>query len=80
MSGVNDGIVMNDDNPVARRVHVQLYSVGPELDGALERGKGVLGMSLMRPPVRDPLGRVVASTWPQAFLPVVVLCSMSAKL
>jgi hypothetical protein len=61
-------------------VHVQLYSIGPELDGALERGERVLGMRLVGPPVSNPLGRVVASTCGQAFLPVVALCSMSAKL
>jgi len=77
---VNDGIVVNDDNPVQRCVHVQLYPIGPKLDGPLERGNGVLWVSLVRPPVRDPLGRAVASTCVQAFLPVVALCSMSAKL
>jgi hypothetical protein len=61
-------------------VHIQLYSIGPELDRALERGNGVLWMGLVRPPVRDPLGRVVASACAQAFLPVLALCSMSAKL
>jgi hypothetical protein len=37
--GVNDGIVVNNDNPVPRRVHVQLYSIGSKLDGALECGE-----------------------------------------
>jgi hypothetical protein len=73
MPGVDDWIMVNDDNSVACRVHVQLYSIGAELDGTLERGDGVLWMSLVRPPVSDPLGRVVASTCGQAFLPVVAL-------
>jgi hypothetical protein len=77
---VNDRIVVNYDNPVASRVHVQLYSIGAKRDCTLERSKRVLGMSLVRPPMSDTLGRVVASTCGQAFLPVVALCSMSAKL
>ena len=80
MPGVNNGIVVHDDNPVACGVHVQLYSIGSELDGTLERGERVLGMRLVGSPVSDPLGRVVASTCGQAFLRVVALCLMSAKL
>jgi hypothetical protein len=77
---VYDWIVVNDDNPIASRMHVQLYSIGPKFDSALECGERVLGMSLVRPSVSDPLGRVAASTCGQAFLPVVAFCSMSAKL
>jgi hypothetical protein len=77
---VYDGIVVNDDNAVASRVHVQLYSISSKLDGALECGKRVLGMRLVRPAVSDPLWRVAACTCGQAFLPVVAFCSMSAKL
>ena len=80
MPGVDDRIVVNDHNPVAGRVHVELYAVGAELDGALKCGDRVLGMSLVRPSVGDPLGRIAAWTCGQAFLPVVALCSMSAKL
>ena len=78
--GVNDVIVVNDDNPVPRRVHVQLDSIGSKLDGALECGERVLGMGLVRAPVGDPLGRVAAWTCGQVFLGVVALWSMSAKL
>jgi hypothetical protein len=78
--GVNDWIVVNDDDPVPRCVNVQLDSIGTELDGALERGERILGVGLVRPPVRDPLGRVVAGTCGQVFLRVVALCWMSAKL
>jgi hypothetical protein len=77
---VHYGIVVNDDDPVQRRVYIELYPVCAQLDGTLERGQGVLGMGLVRPPVSDPRGRVVASTCGQAFLRVVALCSMSAKL
>jgi hypothetical protein len=80
MPRVDDGIVVNHDDPVARRVHVQLDAVGSELDGALERWNGVLGMSLVRPTVGDALGRIAASACGQAFLSVVALYSMSAKL
>jgi hypothetical protein len=71
---------MNDDNAVASRVDVELDSVCPKLDCALERGERVLGMGLVGSPVSDPLGRVVASTCGQALLRVVALLSMSAKL
>ncbi len=80
MPGVYDGIVVNDDNFVVRGVDIQLYAIGAELDRACECGERVLGMSLVRSPVSDPLRWVVASTYGQAFLSVVALCSMSAKL
>jgi hypothetical protein len=80
MPGVDHRIVMNDDNAVSSRVHVELYAVGPELYGALKRGDGVLRMRLVRPPMGDPFGRFTWVTCGQAFLPVVALSSMSAKL
>lgn len=80
MPGADDWIVMNDDNPVASRMDVELYAISSERDGALKRGKRVLGMSLVRAPVGDPLGRIAVSTCGQAFLPVVALYSMIAKL
>ena len=39
MSRVDHWVVVNDDNSVAGRVHIELDGVGPELDGALERGE-----------------------------------------
>jgi hypothetical protein len=36
---VNHGIVVNDDNPVARRMHVQLDPIGSKLDRSLESGE-----------------------------------------
>ena len=71
--GVNDWIVVNHDNPVTGRVHVQLYSIGSELDGAIEGSERVLGMGLVRAPVSDALRRVQAATCSQAFLQVVAL-------
>lgn len=71
--GVNDGIVVNDDNPVIGGVHVQLYSVGAELDGTLEGRERVLGMCLVRPAMSDALRRVLSSTCSQVFSQVVAL-------
>ena len=78
--GVDNRIVMNYDNPIASRVHVELNAIRSELDGALKCGDRILGMRLVCSPVRDPLGRIAARTCGQAFLSVVALCSMSAKL
>jgi hypothetical protein len=78
--GVDHRIVVDDDNSVVRRVHIELDGVGAELDGALEGGERVLGMRLVRSPVGYPFGRVSAPAKGQAFLGVVGLCWMSAKL
>ena len=80
MPGVDDRIVVNYDYPIARRVYVELNAIRSELDGALKCGDRVLGMRLVRPSMGDLLGRIAASTCGQAFLSVVALCSMSAKL
>jgi len=79
VSGVDYRVVMNNDYPVAGRVDVELNAFRTELDGALERGERVLGMSLVCSSVGDPLWRIAARTYGQAFLSVVALCSMSAK-
>jgi hypothetical protein len=71
--GVYYWIVMNDDNTIAGCVHVQLYSVRSELDGALERRKRVLGMRLVRTPVSDTLRRSATSKCSQGFLQMVAL-------
>ncbi len=78
--GVDHWVVVHDDNSVDRSVHIELDSVGTELDGALEGGERVFGMRLVCPPVGYPLGRVPAPMLGQAFLAVVGLCWMSAKL
>ena len=80
MPRMNHRIVVNDYNPVASCMHVELYPIGSEPDGTLKRGDRVLGMGLVRPPVGDPLGRISAWTCGQLFLRVVAFCSMSAKL
>lgn len=80
MPRVDDRIVVNDDDPVASRVHVELDAVRPELDRSLEARYRILGMSLVRPAVGDTLGRLAASACGQVFLSVVALYSMSAKL
>lgn len=72
--------MVNHDDPVPRRVHVQLDPIGSKLDGALECGERVLGVALVRPAVGDPLRRAEAWTCGQVFLQVVALWSMSAKL
>jgi hypothetical protein len=54
-------------------MHIELYSIGSQLNCALEGRKRVLGMRLVRPSVRDPLGRLVVSACGQAFLRVVAL-------
>jgi hypothetical protein len=61
-------------------VHVELDAIGSELDGALERRDRILGVGLVRPTVGDALGRIAALSCGQAFLSVVALYSMSAKL
>jgi hypothetical protein len=80
MRGLNDGVVVNHDNPIERRVHVQLDTISSKLDRPLECGERVLRLGLMRPAVGDPLGWAVAWTCGQVFLRVVALWSMSAKL
>jgi hypothetical protein len=80
MPRVNDGIMVDNYDPIASRVHVELDTVGPQLNGSLERCNGVLGMALVRPTVGDALRWSAVSVCGQAFLSVVALYSMSAKL
>ncbi|HET6761762.1 MAG TPA: hypothetical protein VFH13_06655 [Gemmatimonadaceae bacterium] len=61
-------------------MHVELDAICPELDGALERRDRILRVGLMRPTVGDALGWIAALSCGQAFLAVVALYSMSAKL
>jgi len=77
---VDNGIVMDDDDSVARRVHVELDGIGAELDRAGEGGNGVLGDRLVCPPVGDPFRRGAPGGCVQAFPRVVALGTMSAKL
>jgi len=54
-------IVVYNDNTVARRVHVELDRVCPELDRAKKCRYGVLRQRLVRPAVRDALRLWVSS-------------------
>lgn len=53
ISRIEDGIVMDDYNPVRGRAHIELDRVGAELDRALERRDGILGQCVVGAPVRD---------------------------
>jgi hypothetical protein len=44
---------MNHYHTIGSSVHVQLDTVGAELEGPLERRYRVLGQSVVRAPVRD---------------------------
>ena len=79
MSGVDDRIVVNDYHAVTCRMHIELDSVGAELDRALESSDRILGMTLVGTPVGDALRGVTAAAWGQVALSVVAFCSMSAK-
>jgi len=80
MPGVDYRIVVNDYDPVDSRVDVELDAIGAQFNGALEGRNRILRMGLVRSPVGDALGGIAASTRGQAFLSVVALGSMSAKL
>jgi hypothetical protein len=72
--------VVNDNNAVVGGVDVELDRLGAQLDGAQESRDGVLGQGLMRPPMRDLLGRASPRWGVQVFSRVVALGTMSAKL
>ena len=73
-------IVVNDDSAVAGAVDVQLDRLSTELDSAQKRRDRVLGQGLMRSPVGDLFRRGAPPRCVQAFLRVVTLGTMSAKL
>ena len=73
-------IVVDDDNPVGGRMDVELDGVRTQLDRAEESGNGVLRQRLVRAAVGDFLGRGTPGRRVQAFLRVVVLGTMTAKL
>lgn len=74
MPGVDDRIVVNDDDSVAGRVHIELDAIGAELDRADKRSDRVLGMGLMRAPVGDLLRGLAAAACGQSSPSVVALC------
>jgi hypothetical protein len=61
-------------------VDVELDAVRTQLDGPLECRERILGMRLVRAAVGDSFGRIATWAYGQAFLGVVALCWMSAKL
>jgi len=67
-----------NDHSIARGMHVQLDSIGAQLDRALERRNGVFRMRIMRAPMGDFFGGGASSPG-QEFLGVVALGTMSAK-
>jgi len=71
---------MDDYRAIDRTVDVELDRVGPQLDCAQECGDRVLGERLVRTPVGNLLGQPSAVTRTQAFLEVITLGTMSAKL
>ena len=77
---VYNRVVVDYDYSVLCAVHVQLDCVGSQVDRAKKGRNRILGKRLVCPPVRDPLRRLVPARRGQAFLGVVALDTMSAKL
>ena len=71
---------MDNYRTVLCAVDVQLDRVSAQVDRAKERRNRVLGKRLVCSPVRDPLWRMLPARRRQAFLGVVTLGTMSAKL
>jgi len=80
IGSIYNWIVVNDESTVAGPVDIQLDCLGTQLDGAQECRDRVLGQRLMGSPVRDFFGRRAPPRCVQAFLRVVALGTMSAKL
>lgn len=53
-SRVEHGIVMNHNDAIARRVHIELDSLGAQLERSLEGWNRVFGQRFVRPAVGDP--------------------------
>ena len=73
-------IMVNHDDSVARRVDVEFDAIRSQLDSPGERSNRILRMGLVCASVGDSLRRIASSAYVQAFLSVVALSSMSAKL
>jgi hypothetical protein len=56
---------VDDHDPVASCVHVELDAIGSELDRADERSDRVLGMGLVRAPVGDSLWGIASAAYGQ---------------
>ena len=80
IGGIYNRIVVNDDSTVAGAMDIQLDRLRSQLNRAQECRDGVLGQGLMRSPVGDFFRRSAPTRCVQAFLRVVALGTMSAKL
>jgi hypothetical protein len=69
-TGVEHGIMMNDNNSIARSVHVELDRIGAEIERFQESGDGVLRKRVMCATVGDAL-RGAPGWWGQPGLRVV---------
>ena len=74
MPGVDHRVVVNHDNTVPGRVHIELDAVGAQLDRALERSERVFRVRLVSAAVRNSFGRSTPSACGQGVLGVVALC------
>ena len=74
MPGVDHRVVVNHDNPVPGRVHIELDTVGAQLNRALERSERVLRVRLVSAAVRNSFGWSTPSACGQGVLGVVALC------
>jgi hypothetical protein len=57
--------MMNDYNTVARRMHIQLDGIRPELERAQERWQRVLGKIVVSTAMGDALRTAVLGSWDQ---------------
>jgi hypothetical protein len=69
-TGVEHGIMMNDNNSISRCVHVQLYRIRAEIECLQESGDGILRKRVMCAAVGDAL-RAAPGWWGQSALRVV---------
>jgi hypothetical protein len=78
--GIDHGIMVYNYDPIACCVHVELYRVRAELEGAHERRNGILWDGVVRPPMRDEFGGWTRGSWAQSWLGMVPSAAMSAKV
>jgi hypothetical protein len=69
-TGVEHGIMMNDNNSISRSVHVQLYRIRAEIERLQEGGDGILWQRVVCTAVGDAL-RAAPGWWGQSGLRVV---------
>ena len=76
---VHIGIVVYDDNTIARGVHIELDCVCSKVDRSEKGGDRILRQRLVRAAVRYLFGLHDRPYWSEGFLRVVALGTMSAK-